>query len=128
MSMYRFGDDYGLSYSPLDALDNPMEDGWGKVESVEIDGTVFVNADGNSRWHQLFGTPERAAQTLEIIADNLYSSTWSDDNATLSDVMCALVGKCDECFAQGLPGRGVTTKCGEVDYDALLEWLRGESE
>lgn len=76
---------------------------------------------------RLFGTPERAARTLGIIADNLYSSTWSDDNATLSDVMCALVGKCDECVAQGLPGRGVTTKCGEVDYDALLEWLRGEA-
>ena len=79
-----------------------------------------------SRHAELFGTPERAARTLETVADSLFSSAWSDDNATLSDVMCALVGKCDECVAQGLPGRGVSTKCGEVDYDALLRWLKQE--
>ena len=79
-----------------------------------------------TQWEKLFGMPERAARTLETVADSLYSSAWSDDNATLSDVMCALAGKCDECVAQGLPGRGVSTKCGEVDYDALLEWLESE--
>ena len=81
-----------------------------------------------TNWERLFGTPERAARTMETIADSLFSSAWSDDNATLSDVMCALAGKCDECVAQGLPGRGVSTKCGEVDYDALLEWLEGEND
>lgn len=100
----------------------------GDFDSVTEAIRWLMQERGKSRWHELFGTPERAARTLEIIADNLYSSTWSDDNATLSDVMCALVGKCDECVAQGLPGRGVTTKCGEVDYDALLEWLKGEAE
>lgn len=79
-----------------------------------------------SRWHQLFGTPERAAQTLETVAENLFSSAWSDDNATLSDVMCSLTAHCKECPAKGLPGRGVSTKCGEVDYDALLGWLNQE--
>lgn len=83
---------------------------------------------GETNWERLFSTPERAARTLETVADSLFSSAWSDDNATLSDVMCALAGKCDECVAQSLPGRGVSTKCGEVDYDAILEWLRGDAE
>lgn len=87
----------------------------------------YEDAQGMNNHKRLFGTPERAARTLETIADSLFSSAWSDDNATLSDMMCALVGKCDECVAQGLPGRGVSTKCGEVDYDALLEWLRGDA-
>ena len=84
--------------------------------------------EDKSRWFELFGTPERAARTLETVAESLFSSAWSDDNATLSDVMCSLTAHCKECPARGLPGRGVSTKCGEVDYDAMLGWLRGESE
>lgn len=50
--------------------------------------------DADTRWHELFGTPERVARTLHEL--------------------------CGGCC--GLPEqvRG--------DYDALLEWLRGENE
>ena len=96
---------------------------------MRFDGckTCDVYEGGETNYERLFGTPERAAETLETVAGSLFSSAWSDDNATLSDVVCALSGKCDECVARGLPGRGVSTKCGEVDYDALLEWLRGDA-
>lgn len=104
MSMYRFGDDYGLNYSPLDALDNPMEDGWGKVESVEIDGTVFVNADGNNRWHQLFGTPERAARTI-----------------------CRQLKHFNICICDGCPVKPPNKEC-DSEYDSLLEWMEGDAE
>lgn len=108
MSMYRFGDDYGLSYSPLDALDNPMEDGWEKVESVEIDGTVFVNADCNSRWAELFGTPERAARTLaEFELDQI---NW-----------CHGTDGCEKC-----PYEFDRYGCCLPDGFSLLEWLRGD--
>lgn len=115
------------------ALDNtriagPKPWGGGAVIHAWETDEEYKAVDTQSRWHEMFGTPERTAWTLETVADSLFSSAWSDDNATLSDVMCALVGKCDECVAQGLPGRGVSTKCGEVDYDALLEWLKGTSE
>lgn len=48
------------------------------------DDGVERSNEGVSRWHELFGTPERAARTL---------------------------------FDYG----------SEVDYDALLEWLRGDA-
>ena len=110
---------------------NEVADKWAS-EKIKAEDyareNMMLKANNGSRWFELFGTPERTARTLETIADSLFSSAWSDDNATLSDVMCALAGKCDECVAQGLPGRGVSTKCGEVDYDALLEWLGGDAE
>lgn len=80
-----------------------------------------------TRYSELFGTPERVARTLETVAESLYASAWADDSATLSDVLCSLVTKCDACPAMGAPGCGVSTRCGAVDYDALLEWLRGDA-
>ena len=56
-----------------------------------------------SRWHELFGTPERAARTLE--------------NGT---------PMCDWCDTQACDKRG--GECSLFDYNVLLEWLRGESE
>ena len=58
---------------------------------------------GKSRWHELFGTPERAARTLE--------------NGT---------PMCDWCDTQACDKRG--GECSLFDYNVLLEWLRGESE
>lgn len=81
-----------------------------------------------TKYCELFGTPERAARTLETVAESLFSSAWSDDTATLSDVACALSTTCGECPAKSAKGHGITTRCGEVDYDALLEWLRGDAE
>ena len=57
--------------------------------------------EDKSRWFQLFGTPERAARTLE-------------DGKTL----------CGWCDTQRCAKRG--GECSLFDYDALLEWLRGD--
>lgn len=54
----------------------------------------------DTRWYELFGTPERAAR---IIADNCPG------------------GSCIGCPAIN------ATECGVGDYDALLEWLRGKA-
>ena len=57
-----------------------------------------------SRHFELFGTPERAAQTMAL--------------------MCECSPECSFCL---LKGRAESI-CGNGDYDALLEWLRGEGE
>ena len=59
--------------------------------------------DRKNRWFELFGTPERAARTLVDSCNDDY------------DYGCG-----------GCPVARVNCKCG--DYDALLEWLRGEGE
>lgn len=58
---------------------------------------------GKTRWHDLFGTPERAARTLE-------------NGSPL----------CDWCDTNACEKRG--GECSLFDYDALLEWLNGDSE
>ena len=63
-----------------------------------------------SNYERLFGTPERAARTL------IQSSIECNDADSY----------CDRC-----PFYGVMTCPGnldEDDYDALLEWLEGETE
>lgn len=57
MSNYRFGDDYKLSYYPPDALDCMGGVDWEKVESVEIEGDVYVKErtckpDESDGWHK----------------------------------------------------------------------------
>lgn len=56
-----------------------------------------------TNWHQLFGTPERAARTLVDSCNDDY------------DYGCG-----------GCPVKRVNCKCG--DYNAILEWLRGDAE
>lgn len=68
------------------------------------DDGVGRSKDGVSRWHELFGTPERAARV--IVALN----------------HCRVVC-CEECAARGACRYD---GCGD-DYDALLEWLRGDA-
>ena len=55
------------------------------------------------RWYELFGTPERAARTLE---NGTPMCDWCDTNA---------------CEKKG-------GECSLFNYDALLDWLMGESE
>ena len=64
----------------------------------------YEGARNTSRWFELFGTPERAARV--IVALN----------------HCRVVG-CVDCAARGACGYD---GCGG-DYDALLEWLRGDA-
>lgn len=61
----------------------------------------YVKADGKNRWLELFGTPGRAARTLQG--------------------MCDETANCDLCEIQRVIGF-----CG--NYETLLEWLEGEDE
>jgi len=58
----------------------------------------------DTRWHQLFGTPERAARVIVALNN------------------CRVVD-CIDCWARGSCRY---YGCGD-DYDALLEWLRGDA-
>ena len=55
--------------------------------------------DVNTRWHELFGTPERAAQ---LIADN-----------------CKYLSYCGQCWVRAANCDG--------KYSTVLEWLRGDA-
>ena len=76
-------------------------------ERHEFDADSFIGLlesyEGASRWHQLFGTPERAARTLEK-----------------GKTLCAWCDK-QTCSTSG-------GECQIFDYDALLEWLKGADE
>ena len=101
MSDYRFGDDYKLNIYPSDAIDCWGEIDINKVEAVEIELVDFIRKpDDNSRYFELFGTPERAARTLGEYCYNMVS--------------------CAEC---GIRCEGKRFE----DGDALLEWLRGDA-
>lgn len=60
------------------------------------------------RWHELFGTPERAARTLYYGKQPICAG-------------CALLDECDK-----MPDEEQDT-CLLIDHDALLEWLRGDA-
>lgn len=75
---------------------------------VECD---FYEPSDKSRWHELFGTPERAARTyLDYFLNGCDGSTCADGCPffdTSAYMNCAI---------------------GIDDYDKLLEWLRGDAE
>ena len=66
---------------------------------------------GETRWERLFGTPERAARTI-----------------TRMQMATDLMGCCDAdlCPAAFNECWKLDT-CPMDDYDALLEWLRGDA-
>ena len=92
----------------------------GKLESIGHQGELYVrertlravdaemmrSQGAKSRWHDLFGTPERAARTLVRFSP-------------LACSYCALYSTC---------GDDQDKDCLLCDYDALLEWLKGETE
>lgn len=106
MSDYRFGDDYKLSIFPKEAMDCWGEIDIDKVEAVEIEWVDFVRkTDDKSRWHELFGTPERTARTLVERLD-VCAIEWCNDD-------------CENCpYERGPYG------CEQVL--TLLEWLESE--
>jgi len=79
-----------------------------------------------TNWERLFGTPEKAVETLDVIADGLFKSAWSDEQAELHDVLCLMVDRCDNCPINGGSG-GVATRCRKADADDVLEWLESEA-
>lgn len=85
-----------------------------------------LEGDQETRWFELFGTPERVVETLDVIADGLYSHAWSDEQAALHDMLCLMADRCVNCPLYGGSG-GVTTRCRRADESDLLEWLRGKA-
>lgn len=70
----------------------------------------YEGAWGTSKYAELFGTPERAARTLV------------DKQLTYD-----LLDQCDKCPNQTDECFEPSGKCAMDDYDALLEWLRGDA-
>ena len=74
-----------------------------RIESIGCQGELYYRERGahvphcDTRWHELFGTPERAAQTLA----NLFAN-------------------CNGFFC-------LAPEPEDASYDALLEWLRGDA-
>lgn len=75
-----------------------------KREGEPIVDYVYVpvsnNGDEDTRWHELFGTPERVAQ---LIADN-----------------CEFLSYCGQCWIRAANCDG--------KYSTVLEWLRGDAQ
>ena len=80
-----------------------------KARNRDMRSTVnaVTGADADSRWHELFGTPERAARTLH-------------HNGTLVCRECLIREECAKTPED--------SDCMIMRYDALLEWLRSEDE
>ena len=66
-------------------------------------GWLYQLRYADTRWHELFGTPERAARAMVDMCEG---------------------GTFDDCG--GCPAALAECKLG--DYDALLEWLMGDAE
>ena len=88
-----------------------------------------------SRWFQLFGTPERAARTLKkLIEDGPFLIKEDRDSfkpakvCDLLDELCGGCGKCPSCVNAHETEYSIKFECNGGDYDALLEWLRGDAE
>lgn len=62
----------------------------------------MCEGDANTRWNDLFGTPERAARTLRGFCEQC---------------------RCGDCATCGVPEWADYSH----GYDALLEWLRGDA-
>ncbi len=73
--------------------------------------TATLGGGGKSRWHALFGTPEKAARTLTVTAYACDSSIYCSES---------------DCIFKDAPS--CPPNCGPDDYDALLEWMRGDAE
>ena len=66
----------------------------------------YKAVDAQSRWHELFGTPERAAQTMALQCFGAPSEA------------------CDTCVFGECDGKLRNSGTYPTVYDALLDWLR----
>lgn len=90
---------------------------------------------GESRYSELFGTPERVARTFEkLIEDSPFLVEESRDSfrpASICDFLnelCNGCGKCPSLTAVRETEHSIEFECNGGDYDALLEWMKGESD
>jgi len=91
---------------------NEVADRWAS-EKIKAEDyareNMMLKANNGSRWFELFGTPERVAQTMMKIFAMCNKST----------IYCA---KCPLSKAPACYGND------DGDYDAFLEWLRGDTQ
>lgn len=103
--MTVFCDNYGCMF-----ID---ECGFCDCDNLSIVGGVCERSchiEDKSRWHELFGSPERAARTLEEF--ELDQLNW-----------CRGMDRCEEC-----PYEFDRYGCYLPDGFSLLEWLEGDAE
>ena len=95
----------------------------GKLESIGHQGELYVrertlravdaemmrSQGAKSRWHKLFGAPERAARTL---SKTFIACECEDAHCDACPLFNPII---DDCYYTR-------------DYDALLEWLESESD
>ena len=93
-----------------------------------------LETDAGTRWHELFGTPERAVETLrKLIEDGPFlikedCDSFRPANACdLLDELCGGCGKCPSCVNVHETEYSIKFECNGGDYDAMLEWLRGDA-
>ena len=70
---------------------------------------AMLGGGDKSRWFELFGTPERAAQTMAMQCFGATSEA------------------CDMCMFDECDGKLRNSGTYQTVYDALLEWLRGDA-
>ena len=110
MSEYRIHQDINLSEIADEYAKRLQE----HVDELALDRAAetlakygYVKEDKQSRWFELFGTPERAARTLIAVRGECESGPCSSN--------CPF-GDAPTC----------PSNCEPSDYDALLEWLSGD--
>lgn len=79
------------------SVESYLKDAWAAIDKL---------IDNDTRWYELFGTPERTARTLQYVLACKDSRPWV---------------ACEECPILG--GCAVRSD----GHDALLEWLRGDA-
>ena len=95
----EIGLDYGMGRGLADAS-RILREAADTIESPqELQGVA-----SESRYTELFGTPERAARTI-----------------------CRQLKHFNICICDGCPVKPPNKEC-DSEYDALLEWLKGDEE
>ena len=76
----------------------------------------YVKVDGNSRWFEMFGTPERAMRTIALIGNRYPCDEGCDPSGE----------KCKICPFADAPSCRI--KRDHPEESPLLEWLKGGNE
>jgi hypothetical protein len=107
----------GMLFEAADTIENlrdslnEVADKWAGEMIIAEDyarENMLLKANNGSRWFELFGTPERVAQTMMKIFAMCNKPT----------IYCA---KCPLSKAPACYGND------DGDYDAFLEWMRGDA-
>lgn len=103
--------EYAHSFPVRDAKDMALMAIANALVTIAERESTLECIEDKSRWHQMFGTPEKAART--IMGKQL---TYD------------LLTQCDDCPYQTDECYEPSGKCAMDEYDTLLKWLRGDAE